>query len=70
MSDFERESEMMDMKDEMMNDVIDDVMEGEDDEEESEQIVNQVLDEIGISLNQSVSSLQLFQDLINSMFYY
>ncbi|KAL2912334.1 ESCRT-III subunit protein did4 [Polyrhizophydium stewartii] len=55
MMEFEQESEMMDMKEEMMSDAIDDVMEDEDDEEESEQIVNQVLDEIGISLNQSLA---------------
>jgi charged multivesicular body protein 2A len=54
MMDFERESEMMDMKQETMNDAIDDVMEDGDDEEEGEAIVNQVLDEIGISMNQKV----------------
>ena len=55
MMDFEKESEIMDMKEDMMNDVIDDVMDEEEDEEESDDIVNQVLDEIGISLNQAVS---------------
>jgi hypothetical protein len=55
MMEFEKESELMDMKDEMMGDAIDDVMEEEDDEVESEEIVNKVLDEIGISLNQEVS---------------
>lgn len=55
MMDFEKESEMMDMKDELMNDAIDDAMEGEDDEEESDEIVSKVLDEIGISFNQEVS---------------
>ena len=55
MMDFEQESEMMDMKEEMMNDAIDDVMEDGDEEEESDRIVNEVLDEIGISVNQSVS---------------
>jgi charged multivesicular body protein 2A len=54
MMDFERESEMMDMKQEVMNDAIDDAMEDEDDEEETEQIVNQVLDEIGIGMNEQV----------------
>jgi charged multivesicular body protein 2A len=54
MMEFARESEMMDMKQEVMNDAIDDAMEDEDDEEESEQIVNQVLDEIGIGMNQSL----------------
>ncbi len=57
MTEFERESEMMDLKDEMMNDAIDDVMEGDDDEEESDQIVNQILDEIGVDLKESVSLL-------------
>ncbi|KAI8839925.1 Snf7-domain-containing protein [Chytridium lagenaria] len=55
MMDFEKESEMMDMKEEMMNDAIDDVMEEEADEDEENAIVNQVLDEIGISLNQSLA---------------
>ncbi|KAI9349461.1 Snf7-domain-containing protein [Zopfochytrium polystomum] len=54
MMEFERESEMMNMKEEMMNDAIDDAVEEEDDEEESEAIVNQVLDEIGINLNQEM----------------
>ncbi len=54
MMEFEKESEVMDMKEEMMNDVIDDTMAEEEDEEESNEIVNQVLDEIGISLDQSV----------------
>ncbi|KAJ2388651.1 ESCRT-III subunit protein did4 [Coemansia sp. RSA 2603] len=56
LAEFERESDMMDMKEELMNDVIDDAMEGdeEDEEEESEQIVQQVLDEIGLQLNQSL----------------
>ncbi|CAB4390611.1 charged multivesicular body protein 2a [Rhizophagus irregularis] len=54
MSEFEKESEIMDMKEDMMNDVIDDTMAEENDEEESDEIVNQVLDEIGISLDQSL----------------
>lgn len=56
MMDFERESEIMDMKEEMMSDAIDDVMEDEADEEESDTIVQQVLDEIGIHLDQSLSA--------------
>ncbi|KAI8622423.1 Snf7 family [Chytriomyces sp. MP71] len=55
MMDFEKESDMMDMKEEMMNDAIDDNIDEEEDEGESDAIVNQVLDEIGINLNQSVS---------------
>ncbi|KAK9332904.1 Snf7 family [Lipomyces starkeyi] len=50
--DFERESDIMDQRQEMMDDAVDDVM--EDDEEESEEVVNQVLDEIGIDLSQAL----------------
>lgn len=58
MMEFERESEIMDMKEEMMNDVIDDVMDDEmNEEEETDLIVSQVLDEIGISLDQSVNQI-------------
>ncbi|OZJ03503.1 hypothetical protein BZG36_05054 [Bifiguratus adelaidae] len=56
MMDFERESEMMDMKEDMMGDAIDDVMEEEEDDQESEEIVNKVLDEIGISLDQELAN--------------
>ncbi|KAI8835701.1 Snf7-domain-containing protein [Chytriomyces cf. hyalinus JEL632] len=54
MMDFEKESDMMDMKEEMMNDAIDDNIDEEEDEGESDAIVNQVLDEIGINLNQAL----------------
>jgi len=54
MMDFERESEFMDMKEEMMNDAIDDAVEEEDDEAETNEIVDRVLDEIGIDMNQQV----------------
>merc|ERR1719367_1900274 len=51
MMKFEKQSEIMDMKGEMMEDAIDDVMGDEDEEEESDAIVNQVLDELGLQLN-------------------
>jgi charged multivesicular body protein 2A len=54
MMQFEKESELMDMKDEMMGDAIDDAFEEDEDEAESDEIVNKVLDEIGISFNQEV----------------
>ncbi|KAI8886561.1 Snf7-domain-containing protein [Backusella circina FSU 941] len=57
MMEFEKESELMDMKDEMMGDAIDDAMEEEDDEEESDEIVNKVLDEIGINLGQELAEV-------------
>lgn len=56
MNDFEKESSMMDMKEEMMSDAVDDVMddEAEDEEEEGDKILRQVLDEIGVDLSQQV----------------
>lgn len=59
MNEFERESSMMDMKEEMMSDAIDDVMDDdlEDEEEEGDKILKQVLDEIGVDLSQKVSRL-------------
>jgi division protein CdvB (Snf7/Vps24/ESCRT-III family) len=52
--EFEKENDIMDQRQEMMDDAIDDAT-GMEDEEESEDVVNQVLDEIGIDLGQSVS---------------
>ncbi|ORZ32585.1 Snf7-domain-containing protein [Catenaria anguillulae PL171] len=55
MMEFEKEAEMMDMKEELMNDAIDDVMEDAEDEEQEEEIVMKVLDEIGIDLDQRLA---------------
>lgn len=55
--EFEKENDIMDQRQEMMDDAIDDVT-GLEDEEEGEEVVNQVLDEIGIDLGQSVSCLE------------
>jgi charged multivesicular body protein 2A len=51
MMEFEKQNEMMDMKQEMMSDTMDDVLEQDNEEEDSEEIINQVLDEIGINLS-------------------
>jgi charged multivesicular body protein 2A len=51
--EFERENDIMDQRQEMMDDAIDDVT-GLEDEEEGEEVVNQVLDEIGVDLNQAL----------------
>lgn len=53
--EFEKENDIMDQRQEMMDDAIDDVT-GLEDEEEGEEVVQQVLDEIGIDLGQSVRS--------------
>ena len=52
--EFEKENDIMDQRQEMMDDAIDDVTGLEDDEAEGEDVVNQVLDEIGVDLGQSV----------------
>jgi charged multivesicular body protein 2A len=57
MNDFEKESSMMDMKEEMMSEAVDDVMDEEDEEEEGDKILKQVLDEIGVDLSQQVRHL-------------
>ncbi|KHN72592.1 Charged multivesicular body protein 2a [Toxocara canis] len=57
MMEFERQSEIMDMKEEMMGEAIDDAIADEGDEEESEAIVTQVLDELGIQMNEELGAL-------------
>ncbi|XP_041452693.1 charged multivesicular body protein 2a-like [Lytechinus variegatus] len=66
MREFERESEIMDMKEEMMNDAIDDVMEGDQDEEESDAIVSQVLDELGLSLSDDLVGIPTTGGALNT----
>lgn len=57
LQEFEKQSEVMDMKEEVMNDAMDDAMEDEGDEEETDQIVTQVLDELGLQLTDQLSGL-------------
>jgi len=57
MMEFEKQSEIMDMKEEMMNDAVDDVIGDEEDDEESEQVVQQVFDELGLTLTDQLSDL-------------
>ncbi|KAJ7191083.1 vacuolar sorting protein DID4 [Mycena pura] len=56
MTDFEKESSMMDMKEDMMSEAVDDVMDEEEDEEmEGDKILREVLDEIGVNLSQQLT---------------
>lgn len=55
--EFQKQTDMVDMKEEMINDVMDDVFEEDTDEQESDQIVNKVLDELGIEFNETLSNL-------------
>lgn len=54
--EFERENDIMDQRQEMMDDAIDDAMDVGV-EEEGDEVVEQVLEEIGVDLSQSVSGL-------------
>ncbi|CAH0515274.1 unnamed protein product [Peronospora belbahrii] len=54
MMEYTKESEKMEMTQEMIGDTIEDVMEAEQDEEEEDKIVGQVLDEIGIDMTGAV----------------
>ncbi|KAH8600363.1 putative vacuolar-protein sorting-associated protein [Bisporella sp. PMI_857] len=51
--EFERENDIMDQRQEMMDDAIDDVT-GLEDEADGEEIVEQVLEEIGVDLRQAM----------------
>ena len=51
--EFEKENDIMDQRQEMMDDAIDDVT-GLEDEEEGDEVVKEVLDEIGVDLGQAV----------------
>ena len=57
MMEFEKQTEIMDMKEEMMGDAIDDAMGDADDEEETEAVVAKVLDELGIQLSEELGGL-------------
>ena len=56
MMEFEKQSEMMEFKQEMMDDVLDDALAGDDEEEKTSEMVAQVLDEIGVSLGSSMET--------------
>jgi charged multivesicular body protein 2A len=57
MMEFEKQNELMEMKEEIMNEAIDDVMDDEgNEEEETEEMVSQVLDEIGLNFNQKIGA--------------
>ncbi|KAI9815859.1 MAG: ESCRT-III subunit protein did4 [Phylliscum demangeonii] len=51
--EFEKENDIMDQRQSMMDDAIDDVT-GLEDEEEGEEVVKEILDEIGVDLGQAL----------------
>lgn len=54
MVEFAKQSEGMEMKQEMIGDAIEDAMDNEEDATETDAVVNQVLDEIGINMNEGL----------------
>jgi charged multivesicular body protein 2A len=56
MMEFEKQSQIMEMKDEVIQDTMEDMWDDEGEEEETDDIVNQVLDEIGIHLETELST--------------
>jgi division protein CdvB (Snf7/Vps24/ESCRT-III family) len=58
--EFERENDIMDQRQEMMDDAIDDIT-GVDEEEESDLVVEQVLEEIGVDLRQAVGLPHIYR---------
>lgn len=70
MSDFERQSALLDMKDETMADAMDGILgdqDGEEAQEAEDEIVQQVLDEMGITLKQQVSLLHFLLPLFHPL---
>ena len=66
MMEFEKQSEIMDMKEEMMNDTMDDVIGGEDEDEESEQVVQQVFDELGLVFDDELTGLPVAKNAVGA----
>ena len=57
MQQFERQNQLMDMKEEMIGDGIDDALGDEMDDAEAEDIMGQVLDELGIDLSSQLGNV-------------
>lgn len=56
--DFERENDIMEQRQELMEDAVDDALGFEEDDLESDEIINQTLDELGVDLNERVSNIE------------
>jgi len=59
MMEFDKQSEFMDMKQEIMNDTIDAAVQGEGDEDAEDMEISRVLDEVGINLVETMDSIPL-----------
>lgn len=56
MRNFEKEAEVLNLKDEIFSDTMEDVMGGENEDEESEELVEKIFDELNISLTTNLKS--------------
>jgi len=65
--EFEKENDIMEQRQEIMDDAMDDAT-GVDEEAEGDEIVDQVLEEIGVNLKQSVSTYASQSNLIISKY--
>lgn len=64
MQEFEKQSEMMDMKQEVMNDAMDDALDVDDEldmgiEAESDSVMQQVYDEIGLEVDKELGTVKI-----------
>merc|ERR1711912_24531 len=57
MAEFQKQSEMMEMKGEMMDDAIDDAMDDGETEEDTDMLVGQILGELGIEIAQAMNNI-------------
>ena len=57
MMEFQKQTEIMNVKEELMDDALTDAFDNEDIEEEAEQITNQVLAELGVELDGQMAGL-------------
>lgn len=57
MMEYEKQSEMMEFKQEMMDDAMDDIFEADGEEEKTELMVNQILDEVGMASASGLGSV-------------
>ena len=57
MAEFEKQNEMMGMKEEMMNDAMDDAFQDDDDEDEEEEVLSKIFAELGVAAMSGVSEV-------------
>eukprot|EP01100_Stratorugosa_tubuloviscum_P004642 TRINITY_DN2167_c4_g1_i1.p1 TRINITY_DN2167_c4_g1~~TRINITY_DN2167_c4_g1_i1.p1 ORF type:complete len:233 (-),score=106.65 TRINITY_DN2167_c4_g1_i1:32-688(-) len=63
MMEFERQSEMMDMKNEIINDTVEGLVDDEQEEEEqTEELVNKLMDEICFNLSSQMASVPITRE--------